>query len=285
VARRLPPPSSDLDDDKIVPDSELEFEDLEDAIQNESSGDSGDDFVPGESSESDALQDRGSDVPLRVSMATPSTSTRPSSSKAGSSSKTWGGRGSAAKTQYEVESSDPSDSDDSTVASKKAPRRKQAAPAKSKRRRGVVPLRRPPGPRRGRWRRAESEASGQESDISDGLLEPSDDDTKPPPNGLHPNQTRTVIKVAERRMRKKLGRKLTMVWHSTAYPRLPYVDDCSFAFSVKSRRSNSTSSIQNSRVVGEISRRPLLSSPRRRRSNPRICGPFFCRSSRKACTG
>jgi len=257
VARPLPPSSSDIDNDEIVPDSDLEFEDLEDVIQNESLGDSGDDFVPGESSESDAPEDRRSDVPLRVSMATPSASTRPSSSKAGPSSKTWGGRRSAAKTQHGVESSDHSDSDDSTVASKKAPQRKQAAPVRSESRRGVGRLRLPPGPRRGRGRHPESEASGQESNISDGLLEPSEDEAKPPPKGLHPNQTRTLIKVAERRVRKKLGRKLTLVWPSTPYPQLPYVDDCSFDFSVKSRRSNSTSSTQNSRVVGEISRSPL----------------------------
>jgi hypothetical protein len=51
----------------------------------------------------------------------------------------------------------------------------------------------------------------RETDISDGLLEPSDDDAKPPPKGLGPHQTYGLIKVAERRMRKKLGRKLTLV--------------------------------------------------------------------------
>ena len=211
VAKPLPPPGSDLDDDEIVPDSELEFEDLEDVIQIESSDDSGDDFVPGESSQSDVPQDRESDVPLRVSMATPSTPVRPSSSKAGPSSKTSRRPISAAKTQSEMESSDSSDSDDSILISKKTPRRRQVTPARSRGKRGAVQTRRPPGPRRKRGRRAESDQSDQEFDISDGFLESSDDDASPPSKGLDPHQIRALIKVAERRMRKKLGRKLTVV--------------------------------------------------------------------------
>ena len=179
--------------------------------RNESLDGSSDDFVPGESSESDAPQDGESDVPLRMSMTTPNISTRPSSSKAGPSSKTSGGRRSIAKTQLEVESSDPSDSDDSTLVNTKAPRGKKAAPVRRKERRGAAPPLRPPVRRRGRGRRAESDESDQESDISDGLPEPSDDDAKPPPKGLQPQQIRSLIKAAERRMRKELGRKLTLV--------------------------------------------------------------------------
>lgn len=223
MAKPLPPPSSDLDDDEIVPDSELEFEDLEDAIRNESSDGSGDDFVPGESSQSDVPQDQESDLPLRVSMATTNTSVRPSSSKAGPSSKTSRGPRSAAKSRSEMKSSDSYDSDDSIALSKRAPRRKQAAPAKSRGRKGTAPPRRPPGPRRRRGRHAESDGSDQETNISDGLLEPSDDDAKPPPKGLEPHQTHALIKAAERRMRKKLGRKLTMVRPpppALHYPRL-----------------------------------------------------------------
>lgn len=217
VARLLPPPGSDLDDDEIVPDSELEFEDHEEAVQIESSGGSSDDFVPEESSDSDVQQDREPDVPVRVSMATLSTSTRPSSSRAGPSSKVSGGLGLTAKTYSEAESSDSSGPEDSTAASKAAPRRRKAAPVVRKRRVGAAPPRRPLAPRRGRGRRAEDDESGQESDASDGLLEPSDDDAKPPPKGLQPHQTRALIKVAERRMRKKLGRKLTIVRFSTTY--------------------------------------------------------------------
>lgn len=218
MGRPPPPPVSDLDDDEIVPDSELEFEDLEDEVQGESSDDSSDDFVLEESSQSDVSQEQEPDPPLSVSMATPNASVRPSSSKASSSSKTPRGRGPAARTQSEVE---PSDSDDSIVVSKKAPRRKQAAPARGKGRRGAAPARRPPGRRRGRGRRAESDESNRESDISDGLLEPSDDDSKPPPKDLEPKQIHDLIKAAERRMRKKLGRKLTLARPSTTYHRLP----------------------------------------------------------------
>ena len=211
MAKPLPPPNSDPDDDEIVPDSELEFEDLEDTIQIESSDDSGDDFIPEESSQSDVPQDQGSDLPLRVSLATTNTSTRPFSSRAGPSSKTSRGPRSAAKIQSEVESSDPDDSDDSIAISKRAPRKKQAAPVRSRGRKSAAPPRRLRGPRRGRGRRAESDETDQETDISDGLLEPSDDDAKPPPKGLQPHQIRAWIKDAERRMRKKLGRKLTLV--------------------------------------------------------------------------
>lgn len=211
MAGLLPPPSSDLDDDEIVPDSELEFEDLEDVVQNESSGDSSDDFVPEESSESDAPQDQGSDVPLRMSMATPDTVTRPSFSKAGPSSKASRGRRSTARAQSEVDLSDLSDSDDSVAASKKAPQKKIVVPTRRKGRRGATSPRGPPVRRRGRGRRAEGDESDQESDISDGLLEPSDDDAKPPPRDLQPEQIRALIKATERRLRKKLGRKLTMV--------------------------------------------------------------------------
>lgn len=207
MARLLPLPSSDLDDDEIVPDSELEFADLDGAVVNESSDGSGDDFVPEESSESDVPRDQEPEAPLWVSMATPSTSTRPSPLKLGSSFKTSRGRKSAAGTQSGVESSGPCDSDDSVVVSKK-PRGKKAAPARHKGRKDASPIPRPPVPRRVRGRRGEPD---QESDMSDGLLEPSDDDAKPPPKGLQPHQTRALIKVAERRMRKKLGRKLTIV--------------------------------------------------------------------------
>lgn len=217
VAKPLPPSSSDLDDDEIIPDSELEFEDLENAVQNESSDDSSDDFVPEGSSESDVPQDRESDVPLGVSMATPNNSTRHSFSRAGPSSKPVRGRGPAAKMQFETESPDPDDSDDSIAPSKKAPRRKQTAPARRKGKSAAAAPRRPDAPGRGRGRRAKSDESDQDSDINDGLLEPSDDDAKPPPSDLQPHQLRTVIKAAERKMRKKLGRKLTMVQLSPAY--------------------------------------------------------------------
>ena len=219
MARPLSPPGSDPEDDEIVPDSELEFEDLEDAVQNESSDDSGDDFVPGGSSQSDVPQDQEFDLPPRVSTATPNTPVRPSS-KAGPSSKTSKGRRSAARTQSSEESSDPSDSDDSIFDSRKAPRKKQAAPARSKGRKGAAPTRRLPGPRRKRGRRAESDESDNETDDSDGLLEPSDDDAKPPPKGLEPRQIHALIKAAQRRMRKKLGRKLTIVQSSIACPKL-----------------------------------------------------------------
>jgi len=285
AARPLPPPSSDLDADEIVPDSELEFEDLEDAIQNESLDDSSDDFVPEEDSESDVPQNQESDVPLAVSMTTPDTFARPSSSKAGLSFKAPRGRRPAAKMQSEVESSDSSDSDDSIAASKNPPRRKKAVPAGRKGRKGATSSRRPSGPRRRRGRRADDEESDQESDISDGLLEPSDDDAKPPPKGLQPHQIQSLIKTAERRMRKKLGRKLTMVQFFTAYPNPPHINVRSSAFSVTNRQSSFTSSTLNSRVVGETSRRPSPSLPLRRRNSPRTCVPPFYRSSRKAYTG
>jgi len=221
VARFLQPPSSDLDDDEIVPDSELEFEDLEDIVQNESSDNSSDDFVPEESSESDAPQDQESGVPLRVSMATVNTSARPSSSKAGPSSKASRGRRAAAVAQSEAESSGSSDLDDSAVAGKRAPQKKKAVPAIRRGRGGAAPRRGPPVPRRGRGRRAEDDESDQESDMSGSLLEPSDDEAKPPPKGLDPHQTRALIKVAERRMRKKLGRKLTIVRLPPTPPNCP----------------------------------------------------------------
>jgi len=219
VARPLPPPRCDLDDDEIVPDSELEFKDLEDVVQNESPDDSDDDFVPGGSSQSDVPQDQEPDLPLRMSMATTNTPVRPSFSRAGPSSKTSRGSKLAAKTQSEVESSDSYDSDDSIALSKKAPLRKQAAPVRSRGRKGAAPPRRPS--RRGRGRRAQSDESGRETDVSDGLLEPSDDDAKPPPKGLEPHQTHSLIKTAERRMRKKLGRKLTMVRPPLPAPHCP----------------------------------------------------------------
>lgn len=209
MARPLPPPRCDLDDDEIVPDSELEFEDLEDVAQNESLDGSDDDFVPGESSQSDVPQDQESDLPLRVSMATTNTPVRSSSSRAGPSSKTSRGPRLVVKTESEVESSDSDDSDDSIAVSKKAPLRKQVAPVRNRGRKGAAPPRRPS--RRGRGRRAQSDESDQGTDVSDGLLEPSDDDAKPPPKGLEPHQIHALIKAAERRMRKKLGRKLTMV--------------------------------------------------------------------------
>jgi len=225
VAGPLRPPSSDLDDDEIVPDSELEFEDLEDVVQNESSDCSSDDFVPEESSESDAPQDQESEVPLRVSMATANGSAHPSSSKAGPSSRASGGRKSAAVADSEAESSESSDSDDPVVTTTRPPRKKKVVPA-MRRGRGGATHRRPPVPRRGRGRRAEDDVSDQESDMSDGILEPSDDEAKPPPKGLNPNQTRALIKVAERRMRKKLGRKLTIVQLSLA-SEPPHIDSFS----------------------------------------------------------
>ena len=221
MARFLQPPISDLDDDEIVPDSELEFEDLEDVVQNESSDSSNDDFVPEESSESDAPQDQESGVPLKVPMATTNTSADPSSSKAGPSSRASGGRKSAAVADSEAESSELSDSDVPVVASKRAPQKKKAVPATRRRGGGNATGRRPAGPRRGRGRRAEDDMADQESDISDGILEPSDDEAKPPPKGLEAHQTRALIKVAERRMRKKLGRKLTIVRLSPASPNRP----------------------------------------------------------------
>ena len=285
MARLLQPPSSDLDDDEIVPDSELEFEDLEGVVQNESSDSSSDDFVPEESSESDAPQAQESGVPLRVSMATANISARPSSSKAGPSSGASGGRKSAAVADSEVESSASSDSDDPVVVSRRAPRKKKAVPATRRGKGSVTTRRRPPGPRRGRGRRAGDDASDQESDVSDGILEPSDDEAKPPPKGLEAHQTRALIKVAERRMRKKLGRKLTIVQLSPASPEPPYIDHPSFACSVTSRQPNSISSTQSSRAVGEISRRPSPSSPRRRRSSPRSCWSLSYHSNKKAYTG
>lgn len=183
-------------------------------IQSESSDRSDDDFVPGEASQSDVSEDQESHLPLGVSMATPSTSARFSSSKAGPSFKTQRGRRSATDTRSRVEASDSSDSDDPIVVSKRAHRRKQVAPVRSRGRKGVGPSRRLAGPRRGRGRRAESDGS-QETDVSDGLLEPSEDDAKPPPKGLTPHQIRTSIKAAERRARKKLGNKLTPVRPST----------------------------------------------------------------------
>lgn len=209
MARPLPPPRCDLDDDEIVPDSELEFEDLEDVAQNESLDGSDDDFVPGESSQSDVPQDQESDLPLRVSMATTNTPVRSSSSRAGPSSKTSRGPRLVVKTESEVESSDSDDSDDSIAVSKKASLRKQVAPVRNRGRKSAAPPRRPS--RRGRGRRAQSDESDQGTDVSDGFLEPSDDDAKPPPKGLEPHQIHALIKAAERRMRKKLGRKLTMV--------------------------------------------------------------------------
>ena len=206
VARpRLTP---DLDQGEIVPDSELEFEDLETAVQNESSGDSSDDFVPEESSQSDAPQDEESDVPYRVGKPVLDSFARPSSSKAGPSSKTSRGRRSAAKTQ--ADSSDPSDTDDSFVADTNVSRRKKAASTKVKRQKKAVRPRRP-GPRRRGGRRSESEESDGEFGNSDNLLEPSDDDAEPPPRGLQPHETLALIKAAQRRMRKKLGHKLTLV--------------------------------------------------------------------------
>jgi hypothetical protein len=197
--------TSDPEEDEIIPDSELEFEDLENAVQNESSGDSSDNFIPEESSQSDVSQDDEPNIPIRAPKATPNTSTRPSSSKAGPSSKTSRGRRSAAKAQSEADSSDLSGTDDSFTVHMKAHRRKKAAPTRGKGRRNVV------YPRRRGGRRSESIESDGESDNSDGLLEPSDDDAKPPPKGLQPHEILKLIKVAQRRMRKRLGRKLTLV--------------------------------------------------------------------------
>ena len=216
-------------------------------------------------------------------MTTTSTSARFSSSNAGPSSKTQRGRRSATDTRSRAEPLDSSDSDDSTVVSKKAPRRKQVAPAGNRGRKGADQPRRLTGPRRQRGRRAESDGS-QETDVGDGLLEPSDDDAKPPPKGLTPHQIRSLIRAAERRVRKKLGRKLTIVRPST-YRNFPWADDCFFVPSVRSRQLNSTSSTQNSRAVGEISRSLLPSSPLRRPNSLRTYGPRCYRSSRKACIG
>jgi hypothetical protein len=268
-----PLPSPDLDEEEIVADSELEFEDLENIVQNEASGDSSDDFIPEESSQSDVSQD---DVPLSVTA--PNTFTQPSSSKAGPSSKTLKGRRSTAKTKYETELSGSSDMEDSFATSKKAPRKNKAAPAKGKGRRGV--------PRRRRGRYPESDESDQESNDSGGLLESSDEDVKPPPRGLQPLETLALIKAAERRMRKKLGRKLTLVRPSIACQKSSHVDNRFFLFSrVRSRPYNSTSFTQSSRVVGEISRKPLPSSLRCRQSNPRTCGPLSYLSNKKAYIG
>ena len=215
----MQPPSSDLEDE-IIPDSELEFQDLEVVAQNESSEDSGDDFVPGETSQSDVPQEQDSDVPLRLTTAVASTSTRPSSSKAGTSSKIPRGRKSTALALSEAESSDSSDAEN-LFAARKVPRGRRAAPTRGMGRRGAPQFRRPSGPRRRRGGRAESDESDQESGSSDVLLEPSDDDAKPPPKGLQPHETHALIKAAHRRMRKKLGRKLTIVGPSIAYPRSP----------------------------------------------------------------
>jgi hypothetical protein len=210
VAGPLPLPSLDLDEGEIVPDSELEFEDLENAVQNEASGDSSDDFVPEESSQGD-LSDDG--VPLSTTI--PNTFARLSSSKAGPSSKSLKGRRSTVKAQSEADLSDWSDTEDSFVTSEKVSRRNKAAPKMGKGRKSAPQPRQ--RRRRRRGRHPESDESDQESDNSDNLLEPSDEDTKPPPRGLHPHQTQSLIKAAERKMRKKLGRKLTLVLPSIAY--------------------------------------------------------------------
>jgi len=209
VAGPLLPPRRDLDEEEIVPDSELEFEDLENAPRNESSGGSGDDFIPEENSQSDFSQNEDSDASFRLSKTTPKGHARPSSSKVGSSSKPRGGRRPTTKTQSD---GDFSDSPDSSVAGAQAPQRKKAVPTKGKGRRNAAPPRRPRGSRRrGRERQSEKEESDKGSESSDGLLEPSDDDAKPPPKDLHPHQTLALIKSVQRRMRKKLGRKLTWV--------------------------------------------------------------------------
>jgi len=285
VVRPLQPPSSDLDEDEVVPDSELEFEDLDGVVQNESSDSSSDNFVPEESSESDAPQDQESGAPLRVSMATANTSAHPSSSRAGQSSRALGVRKSTTVADSEAQSSESSDSDDPVVASKKTPWKKRTVLAMRRGRGAAATRRRPPGPRRGRGRRAEDDVSDQESDISDEILEPSDDEAKPPPKGLEAHQTRALIKVAERRMRKKLGRKLTLVRLSPTSPEPPYIYYFSSAYSVTSRQPNSTFSTQSSRVVGEISRRPSPSSPQRRRSSLRGCWSLSYHSNKKAYTG
>lgn len=204
MAGPLPPPSLDLDEDEIVPDSELEFEDLENAVQNEASGDSSDDFVPEGSSQSNISED---DVPLSTTIS--NNFARPSSSKAGPSSKTLKGRRSVVRAQPEADLSDWSDTEDSFVTSAKAPRRNKAAPKVGKGRKSAPQPRRRRRPQRGRH--PESDESDQAPDNSDDLLEPSDEDAKPPPRGLHPHQTHSLIKAAERKMRKKLGRKLTLV--------------------------------------------------------------------------
>jgi hypothetical protein len=208
VAEPLPTPCLDLDADEIVPDSELEFEDLKNAVQDEHSGDSSDDFVPDESSQSDVPQGDDSAVPLRISKATASTSARPFSSKGAPSSKSLTGRRLFANAHSEVDSSEPSDTDDSFVDTKKASRRKKAAPTRGKGRRGPQPQRR---------RRREAE-SAESSNSSDGLPEPSDDDARPPPRSLQPNETLALIKAAHRKMRKKLRRKLTPVRFSIPHP-------------------------------------------------------------------
>lgn len=190
----------------------------------ESSGDSSDDFVPEESSQSDVPQDEESDVPLRVSKATPNTPTRSSFSKAGPSSKT---PRSFAKAQSEMDSSDPSDTDDSFVADMNAPQRKEASVTKVKGRRNAPQPRRRSEPRRRGGARPKKDESDGESDNTDGLLEPSDDDAKPPPKGLQPHQTLSLVKAAQRRMRKKLGRKLTLVRFDPVYPG-PFVDNACF---------------------------------------------------------
>lgn len=229
--------TSDPDEDEIIPDSELEFEELENPVRDESSGDSSDDFVPEESSQSDVPPDEESDVPVRVSKATPSTSTRPSSSKAGPSSKTSRGRRSTAKVQSDF--SDLSGTDDSFSTSLKAPRKKKAASTRGKGRTKVVYSR-----RRGR-RRSESDESDGESDNSDDLLEPSDDDAKPPPRGLQPQEILKLIRAAQRRMRKKLGRKLTLVRLNRLSRFAFELTPTLLLFSVRNRQHNSTSSTQN----------------------------------------
>lgn len=228
--------TSNLEEDEIVPDSELEFEDLENEAQNESSGDSSDDFVP---EESDVQQDEESDVPLRATLNTP---TRPSSFKAGSSSKTLRGRKLSAMSQSEADSSNLSDPDDSFVANMSAPRRKEATTTRGKGRRNAV-QRRHPGPRRRGGKRSGRDESDELSEDSDGLLEPSDDDAKPPPKGLQPHETLALIKAAQRRMRKKLGRKLTIVRLSIIYSLTLTI--VLLVFSVTSRQYNSTSFTQN----------------------------------------
>lgn len=237
---------SDIDECEIVPDSELEFEDLENAAQNESLGESSDDFVPEESSQSDVPQDGESDVPLRMPKAILNTFTRPSSSKAGPSSKALRGRTSIAKAQSEADSSEPSDTDDSPISSTNAPRR-GAVTTRGKGRRNHPQSRRravPRGRKRGRRPRSDESVDG-EFDNSDGILEPSDDDAKPPPKGLQPHETLGLIKVAQRRMCKKLGRKLTLVRPSIARSRPLVLTIVLLFFSVRSRQHNFTSFTQN----------------------------------------
>lgn len=198
VGRALPPPIADIDEDTIIPDSELEFQDLGNATQDESSGD---DFVPEEGSQSDVPQDEDSDFSLRVSKATPGDLTRPPYQKAGPSSKKPRGRKSTANVHSEVEP-DSSGTEDLFVFDTKAPQRKKAARTKGKSRKNLL------APRRRRGRQSESDESDQESG---GLLESSGDDAKPPPRDLEPHETYALIRAAHRKMRKRLGRKLTPV--------------------------------------------------------------------------